>query len=110
MTKEIKELTIERSKWGEDVLHDPETYQMCVLGFFALKVGYTTKQINGLHSLKLLVIWYGNRFPDWICDRDGHLTSDAEEVIEVNDSLCGENREAKLREMFAKHNVQLRFT
>jgi hypothetical protein len=109
MTDEIKELTIEHRKWGRDFLRRQLTDEMCVLGFFALKLGYTAEQITERAEIRTLVQKSGNRFPRWICDCEGRTTPDADKLIEANDCLYGEEREAELIAMFAKHNVQLRF-
>jgi len=108
----MKVLTIKRSKWLTGSTHNsyllrPQDQKMCCLGFLAKKRGASNEDILGQKDPSYTsanVSW-----PRKLCDRY-ELTDLCSEMIEVNDGrMANDKREEKLRPLFRKIGITLRF-
>jgi len=129
VTKKLERLEIKRSKWLRKVieskrmpdsyLFDRDTKGMCCLGFYARKLGYSTKEIEnigapeGVHTT-LQDFHNRNKFPAALVvfrrglPRRTHLCN---QLIKVNDGWSTEDiREAKITKLFRKMGVVVTFT
>ncbi len=123
------EFTVKRSEWlrgvdgietpDQSYLRSPFNCKKCCLGFYANACGFNDEQITELgHLEELLDPGYGGPVPGQFKDLvhqspSGYYNgTDLErEIIRTNDttSLTDEEREAKLKELFAKAGITINF-
>jgi len=128
-------LTIDRSKWrcggdkecgsnnqrgkGDTSLRNEEGY-MCCLGFYSLACGYSEEDIT-YDKEPCDVVHHDeeepkNHYPDWLVlpsDGDDYyyntLSADVLMGTNDNDHLNEKQREEKVTEQFAEHDVEVEF-
>jgi hypothetical protein len=114
MAKKVTTLVIDRSRWGTGSLGgelqapDNSTKRAglrCCLGFYCLAAGYAEKQITRRGMPASLAS--SNKLPEWLLDRDPQ--SDVNKLAKINDALISTNREERIKKIFAKHGVKVRF-
>jgi hypothetical protein len=110
-----EKLVIDRSRWLRggrgcvfSLLMQPDQ-KMCCLGFYGL--------LRGLHSEDMLGVATPNsvngsrdKWPKWLI-RDRNNSSACQLVINANDnpSITDAEREQRLKEAFARHDVEVEF-
>lgn len=112
----IKSFTVDRARWGKNALKRRDNGKMCCLGFLSLACGVPEAKLcleDGQERGFPDTGWPG--YPDFtLPDDDGeHIGSSSLEdrAASINDGdLDDADKEAKLIELFAKHNIELTFT
>lgn len=115
-------LVIERDKWirgneEESMLLRPSDGKMCCLGFYSLALGLDKNDIHGAFCPSELGT---ETYPDWLVisewaeyleDDRAIDTSFCNEIMTTNDrkSLAEDEREALLKELFAKKGIEVTF-
>lgn len=113
--KDVKEFTIDRARWlcaPTQGYEDSELYResdrkMCCLGFYARALGARVKDIKhkDCPSNAKSVHW-----TDWVLE-NGLNSLSTKDMIEENDfEVSNKMRERKIRGLFAKHGVKVKFT
>jgi hypothetical protein len=109
----MEKLVIDRTKWlrGEGVgcLLDPEREKMCCLGFEMLRLGYGTEQI---HNVGMPIsVSYGPANNTWLVESGCRGAADVSRLSQINDNtgLPAVERETKIAEIFARHNIEVEF-
>lgn len=126
----LTKLTIRRSKWTKSVLttswaNEYSTTSHCALGAYMHALGVPNSDMWGNWSPCIVYRYHKNREQfasllvetgaDWLLCRKGddprefELSRDAVLVIGINDSTSPD-REDRLKEIFARHGVELEFT
>jgi len=108
-------LTIEREKWlrgtGEGSLLDSEQKKMCCVGFFALALGYSKKEIQG-HAVLSDLEQERLKGMRWCFDKnDLKEGSDLNKLYSTNDSLrtSDTQKEKTIKRLFKRHKVEVEF-
>jgi hypothetical protein len=114
---EIDNLVIDRSRWlrgvsgEESLLLRPTDSKMCCLGFLGIACGIAASDISGMGEP---IEVPSDKWPTWLQQTNDGYASDAKVVnrlIEINDDtgFTDADREADLRDVFAKHGVKVEF-
>lgn len=114
--KQVKEFTIDRSKWhtgspardakkkhgADSALYVPENKRMCCLGFFGKACGLTQKDISGRALLSSV-----NGYDVWE-EILPHV--DQEQLSGINDGTSIlSTKEKKIKAIFAKNGIKVKF-
>lgn len=119
----MNNFTIKRSEW---LRGNPNTASLldrynnkCCLGFFSLACGLTKNQIDRLtHPSQVIeenLELKPEVYPDWVLAKTFHNSirnsSDINSLIKINDDteINDSEREEKIKEIFAKHNITVEF-
>ena len=117
-TKQV--FTIDRSKWisgsggMNSCLYRPTDQKQCCLGFFGEQLcGLTIPQME-LVSYPLypsVVNGFASDIGSWLIS-NGRISEDCDMLIEYNDNtlLDPQVREDRIKEIFAKHDIEVIFT
>jgi hypothetical protein len=105
--REIKELVIDRARWGTGQLRN-EDGSMCCLGFLGKACGIKVKDMLAVGMPDDLPSWLIELFPDGLNSRDEIA---AEQAANINDdpNMPRKKKEAKLRELFKTQGIKLTF-
>ena len=105
-------ITIEREKWlrgtGEGMLLDPKQKKMCCVGFFALALGYSKKEIEGHGQLSELS---QEKLEGMRWCKSARDKSDLVKLYGANDTLqtSDAQKEKSIKRLFKRHKVEVDF-
>jgi hypothetical protein len=112
LTKLKHEFTIDRTKWGRGRLVDYDD-RMCAMGHLAYSIGVTKDEMYGKGTPDMLHPRVRSKFGNLgFLGCDGTTARDngvAGQIITANDTLNGEEREKRLKQVFSKIGIKVNF-
>jgi hypothetical protein len=118
--KHVTEFTVERSRWhrgkgpqGSSLLRSVDG-KMCCLGFLGIACGHSPEELEGVSVPSYLEsqsreLRTANHFPEslWTMVLYGELLEC--EITSANDETCEFDRESRLKNLFARIGIEVKF-
>jgi hypothetical protein len=112
-------LIIDRERWlrgegaDESYLLRSRDSKMCCLGFFGLACNLTENQIINECMPNAFSLSQVSWNQDWLFDQNNRraLSQETKSLLIINDTvnLNSDERERRIKEIFARHNVEVEF-
>ena len=111
--EDLKELVIDRSKWGVGdaggYLYDPDTKLQCCLGFACRALGFPVRVIRMKGLPRNVQLAYANTLPAWMRDRAQNKNAFSVAVINDDPGIMQTVREERVAVFFAQHGIKVKF-
>jgi hypothetical protein len=105
----MKQVIIDRARWGMSYLRSPDDGKQCCLGFACEAYGITVDKMVRVGMPCSLALPLQEKLPKWLATNE--VYADNERASEINDDprISWSEKEKLLKPLFKKHRINLVF-
>jgi hypothetical protein len=105
----MKQIIIDRARWGTSWLRRPDNGKQCCLGFACEAYGIPVDKMVGVPLPCNLDLPLQEKLPKWLADYESHSDNEKASTINDNPKISWSEKEKLLKAIFKKHRINLVF-